>query len=160
MRQKLILKLFGPVFLLYLLSIATGVIGQDSQLSFDPHLADSLGADEYGMKSYYFVLLVTGEGTEPNPEKRAALFRGHLDNISRLSDEGKLVLAGPFGKNDLKYRGLFIINSKSIEEAEEMLMSDPAIAADLLRAQIVPWYGSAALPVYIETHRKISKSTP
>ncbi|WP_260392461.1 hypothetical protein [Empedobacter falsenii] len=35
-------------------------------------------------------------------------FRGHLDNINRLVKEEKLVVAGPMGKNEKNYCGIFI----------------------------------------------------
>jgi hypothetical protein len=39
-----------------------------------------------------------------------------------------------------------------------MVKSDPAVNAGVLDADLYPWYGSAALPVYLETHKKIQKS--
>lgn len=133
---------------------------QEKKPEYDAALADSLGADEYGMKSYMFVILKTGSGEETNPEKRAELFRGHLENIGHLVETGEMVMAGPMAKNDHSFRGIFILNVDSVEKAEALLQSDPAIAAGLLEPVIVPWYGSAALPAYIDTHRKIEKTAP
>ena len=86
--------------------------------------------------------------------------RGHLDNISRLADEGKLIVAGPFGKNDLTYRGLFILTTPSTEEALSLLKTDPAIAAGVFDIEVLPWYGAAALGTYLETQKKITKTNP
>lgn len=143
-----------------LCTVWTVATAQENNPKYDAALADSLGADEYGMKSYVFVLLKTGSKTEENPEKRAELFRGHMENIGRLVESGELVIAGPMGKNDHAYRGIFILNVDSVEKAEELLQTDPAIAAGLLEPVVVPWYGSAALPTYIDTHRKIEKTAP
>jgi len=128
--------------------------------AFDQALADSFGADEYGMKSYSFVILKTGSVKVEGAERKQELMRGHLDNISRLADEGKLVVAGPFGKNDLDYRGLFILATPSIDEAGEMLKSDPAIAAGVFDVEVIPWYGAAALGAYLEVQKKITRSNP
>jgi uncharacterized protein len=43
-----------------------------------------------------------------------------MDNISRLARLNKLVVAGPMEKNDHNYRGIFILNVKTPEEAREL----------------------------------------
>lgn len=133
------------------------VFGQEP-VKYDSTLAKQLGADEYGMKSYTFVILTNGDSTITNKEREQELFSGHLKNISHLSDEGKLIVSGPLGKNTLDYRGLFIFDIESKEEALELLKTDPAIDAGLLDFEIFNWYGSAALPTYLETHEKIQKT--
>jgi hypothetical protein len=49
------------------------------------------------------------------------------------------------------------LNVTTIEEAKSLLETDPAIKEKLLEAELYRWYGSAALPVYLETHKKIQK---
>ncbi|MEM9052414.1 MAG: YciI family protein [Bacteroidota bacterium] len=132
--------------------------GQDS--SYDPELAIELGADDYGMKMYSFVILKTGPVEVTNEDSVSFYMSGHLANISRLAEEGKLSVAGPFGPNDLDYRGLFIIDAQTTEEAQELLSTDPAIARGIFETEIIPWYGSAALPTYLENHTKIEKVKP
>ncbi len=66
----------------------------------------------------------------------SALFRGHLENINRLVEQKKLIVAGPFGKNERGYRGLFIFDSKDKVEVEAMLQTDPAIKEKLLEAEL------------------------
>jgi len=82
-----------------------------------------------------------------------------MANIGKLAANGKLVVAGPMGKNDKGYRGIFIFNVKTVAEAQELLKGDPAVQSKILEAEIYPWYGSAALPVYLETHKKIEKTS-
>lgn len=144
--------------LLSLFSLA--VFCQDSENLYDASLADSLGADEYGMKSYVFVALVTGPTKITDRDSINTLMRGHLDNISRLAEEGKIILAGPYGKNDLDFRGLFIFDETDIAEVERLLETDPAIAAGVFKTEIIPWYGSAALPTYLPNHLKVQKVSP
>ncbi|GAA0545961.1 YCII-related domain-containing protein [Chitinophaga japonensis] len=133
---------------------------QTSNPRYDKALADSLGADEYGMKMYVLVMLKTGPKEINNKDTLRSLFRGHMANIQRLADEGKLVVAGPLGKNERSYRGIFIFDVKTIAAASDLLRTDPAIAAGLLDAELFEWYGSAALPVYLEVHEKIEKMQP
>lgn len=112
---------------LLLLSFTLGVKAQTTNPTYDAALADSLGADSYGMKTYMLVILKTGTNTVADKEKINSLFRGHLDNIGRLAREGKLVVAGPLSKNDKTYRGIFILDVKTIEEAQALLATDPAV---------------------------------
>jgi uncharacterized protein YciI len=127
---------------------------------YNKSLADSLGADEYGMKSYVFVILKTGSYHPTDQHVLDSLFRGHLDNISRLARLNKLVVAGPMVKNDHNYRGIFILNVKTPEEAKELLETDPTILNHVLEAELYGWYGSAALPLYLKSHYLIAKSNP
>jgi uncharacterized protein len=113
------------------------------------------------MKSYYFVILKTGQNTTANSEQVRTSFRGHLDNINRLAQEEKLVVAGPLGENTHTFRGIFILqNIGSIEEAKDLLLTDPAIEIGLLDFDIFSWYGSAALPMYLPYSDKIWVSRP
>lgn len=128
---------------------------------FDAELAKKLGADEYGMKHYVFVILKTGSNDAAvKGKEREEAFKGHMANIGRLADEGKLALAGPFGKNEKGFRGLFIFNVATIEEAQKLVETDPTVKAGILTADMTPWYGSASLMATPEIHKKISKPSP
>lgn len=126
--------------------------------AYDSALAKKLGADEFGMKHYIFVILKTGSETVSSSTERDSLFAGHLANIKRLADAGELLVAGPFGKNNDDFRGLFILNTADQISAEKMLATDPAIKAGLLKAEMYPWYGSAALPEYLPASEKVWKT--
>ena len=138
--------------------LALPAFAQTTNPNYDSTLAKTLGADEYGMKMYIMVLLKTGPKTEEDKVKRDSLFAGHLANISRLAELNKLAVAGPFGKNDAGLRGIFILNVSTVEAADELLQTDPAIAAGLLLPELYPWYGSAALPQYLKDHDKVWKT--
>ncbi len=127
---------------------------------YNTQLAKKLGADDYGMRMYQLVILKTGTVTIKNKDTVNVLFRGHMDNIGRLADAGTLVIAGPFGKNAEHYRGLFIFKTKGEAETKALLQTDPAIKAGLLDAAIYPWYGSAALEMYLPYHKQIEKNKP
>jgi len=126
--------------------------------AFDPELAKRLGADERGMKMYVLCILKTGpKDGEIQGEERKAIFAGHFANIGRLADEGKLAVAGPFGKNDKTWRGLYIFNVATIEEAEKLVTLDPAVKAGVFVPELTLWYGTAAMMVINDTHKRIEK---
>lgn len=132
-----------------------------TNLNYDKTLAEKLGADDYGMKSYFFVILKTGTNTNADKELVAESFRGHMDNINRLVDEGKLIVAGPLMKNENNYRGIFIFhNIKTLADIKAILQTDLAIKNGLLDYDIFTWYGSAALPEYLPFSQKIFKTKP
>lgn len=133
------------------------VYAQTQAPVFNKTLADSLDADKYGMKMYVMVILKTGSATITDKATVDSLFKGHMDNIGHLADRGKLIVAGPFQKNDKQYRGIFILNTKSLEEAKTLLQTDPAIKAKLLDTELFNWYGSAALPLYLKHHAEITE---
>jgi len=140
-----------------LLLMAMAAFGQETNPNYDQALAKSLGADDYGMKSYILVILKTGSNKTEDKAIRDSLFAGHMDNIGRLAKLGKLVVAGPLGKNEQSYRGIFILNVTTLEEANELLLTDPAIKEKIFATDLYKWYGSAALPEYLKYHEKIEK---
>ena len=126
---------------------------------YNKKLAQTLGADEYGMKQYVLAILKTGTYTAKNKQESDSLFAGHMNNIGRLVACKKLFIAGPLGKNEKSYRGIFIFDVKTIDEARELTNTDPAVKTGLFEVEYYNWYGGAALPVYLETQNKITKSS-
>lgn len=128
-----------------------------SEVTYDSVLAQKLGADDYGMKQYVMAFLKRGPNRSQDSTEAARLQKAHLDNIGRLAEEGKLVLAGPFfGDGDL--RGIYIFNVTTVEEAKELTETDPAIQQGRLIMELIPWYGSAGLMQVNELHKKIAKT--
>ncbi|MCG9696714.1 YciI family protein [Shewanella sp. Isolate11] len=123
--------------------------------TYDVELANKLGADEYGMKAYVMAFLKSGPHRDQGEDEAKALQKAHLDNIGRLAQEGKLVLAGPFLDDGL-LRGIYIFNVTTIEEAKMLTESDPAIKAGRLVMELHPWYGSAALMQVNQIHQSIA----
>lgn len=95
-------------------------------------------AAEYGLKTYYLVLLKKGENRSQSQEEAMKLQEAHLNNISRLAELGKIVIAGPLLDNS-EIRGIFIFDADSQEEVEELCATDPAIKAGRLIAEVHPW---------------------
>lgn len=145
-----------PICLFLLICLAPLALAEEP--TFDADLAKKLGADERGMKMYVLCILKTGlKDAEIKGDERKAIFEGHFANIGRLANEGKLAVAGPFGKNDKSYRGLYIFNVTTIEEAEKLVVMDPAVKAGVFVPDLTLWYGTAAMMVVSDTHKKIEK---
>ncbi|MCR9013927.1 YciI family protein [Aquiflexum gelatinilyticum] len=126
--------------------------------NYDAQLAEKLKADDLGMKKYVMAFLYSGDRvSEYSKEERAEIQKGHMANITKLADMGKLILAGPFFGTDAM-RGIFIFDVTSIEEAESLTNTDPAIKAGVLKMELKEWYGSAALVIIPEIHQKIQKT--
>jgi len=129
---------------------------QSKNPQYDAQLAQKLGADDYGMKQYVMAFLKAGPNRPTDSVARMKLQMAHLKNITRLADEGKLIIAGPF-MDDQPIKGIFIFNVTTIEEAKKLTETDPAIQAGSLVMELHPWYGSAALMQSVEIHKKLQK---
>lgn len=131
---------------------------QSSKVSYDSVRAKELGADDYGMRPYVMAFLKRGSNSGLTQEESARLQAEHLKNITRLAEEGKLSLAGPF-MDDGELRGIYVFNVSSMDEARRLTETDPAIRAGVLTMELRPWYGSAALQELNDRHRSLQKTS-
>ncbi len=128
------------------------------QNGYDAEAALKYGADEYGMKKYILAFLKTGPNRDLSKEDAQKLQMEHLKNITKMAEEGKLVVAGPFfGEGDM--RGIYIFNVESLEEARTLTESDPAIKAGSLVMELKEWYCSAALMAVNDIHNTLTKKS-
>ncbi len=92
------------------------------------------------MKQYFFVMLSKGPNRTHDSTTVAKIQAGHMANIEQLVKDDKLHIAGPFGdKGD--WRGIFILNVKTMEQAKALVDKDPAVIAGRLKYEIHPWWG-------------------
>lgn len=130
--MKNIIKII--IFIVITLNIAGKLYSQDEFEMKD-------GDVTYTMKKYYMCLLKTGPNRTQDSVTAAEIQKGHMENISRLSKEGKLMIAGPFGgKGEL--RGIFILSVKSKEEAEMLCAEDPAVKSGRLTVEVLEWWSA------------------
>ena len=54
-------------------------------------------------------------------------------------------------------RQIYVFAVKTIDEAEKLTESDPAVKAGRLIMELHPWFGSAALMEVNEIHKQIAK---
>lgn len=122
--------------------------------AYDAQLAERTGADANDMRSYVLVILKSSETPVPKGPARDAMFKGHFANMSRLAEEGKLVLAGPLDGVD-GWRGLFVLAVDDIESARELVATDPVVSEGEMVPEFHKYYGSAALMLVNEWHAKL-----
>jgi len=145
------------------LAIAISISAQDAgkgapkNPKFDAELAKKLGADKMGMKNYVPVILKTGPTNVPEGKERDEIFKGHFANIHRLAEEGKLVVAGPFD-GEGGWRGMFIFNVTTIEDAKALTATDPVIKSGLMVAEYHKLYCSAGLMEVSGIHQRIAET--
>jgi uncharacterized protein YciI len=156
-QQNFVLRKLFAVALFSLIAFGNAS-AQNSQLNpkYDAAVAQRLGADQRGMRSYVLVLLKTGPNKMAAGPERDAMFAGHFSNINRLAGEGKLALAGPFDGVD-GWRGLFIFAVKDIEEARQLTASDPVIVNGEMVAEYHKWYGSAGVMDIPRLHETLTE---
>ncbi len=126
------------------------------EVEYDRELAEDLGADQYGMKKYVFTFLKKGTNRDLSEEEARELQIAHLNNINRMAEERKLIVAGPF-LDDGDIRGIYIFDVETVEEAEELTKTDPAIQNGVLSMEFKEWYGSAALMVVNDLHKQLEQ---
>jgi len=123
-------------------SLTIGLLLTLALFSFfiSPVIAQTNIEDEYQMKQYFMVFLKAGPNRAQDSITVSKIQEGHLNNIRRLFNEKKLIIAGPFLDDGL-YKGIFIFNVTTVEEVNQLLATDPAIKAGRLDFEIHPWYG-------------------
>ena len=127
-------------------------------ISYNEELASRLGGDKHGMKAYYMALLKPGTNRSQSDAEAAEIQKGHMQHIMQMAESGKLVLAGPFLEAS-DFRGIFIFDVATREEAEALTQSDPAVKSGRLEMVLIKWYGSAALKEVNAIHAQIQKKS-
>ena len=155
------MKLISTLFLLALSFVSfsqTKYPPRKPHSIYDSTLAKKLKADDYGMRKYVMCFLKTGPNKSLSKDSSNKIQSAHLNNIKHLAAQGKLLVAGPFmDKTELE--GIFIFNVQTVEEAQTLANTDPAVKAGVLIMELHPWYGSAALIEVPTIHKKIQKKS-
>lgn len=90
----------------------------------------------WSQNSYTFVFLNNKPDKKELPKEEVdKIMQGHMDNITRLAKEGKLLVAGPFEGGG----GIFILNTTSVAEAKEWLSTDPGVQANRWNVEVLPF---------------------
>ena len=96
------------------------------------------GTDDYEYRTYYLGFLNRGEQRDQDSAAVMELQKTHLAYMSKLANEGKLVIAGPF-LDDWNTRGIVIYAVDSLDEAKALANADPAVKAGRLEVEVHPW---------------------
>lgn len=102
---------------------------------------------KFDLDQYQFGMLERGAKWTPETTPETQKIQdGHMANIKRMAEMGKLVAAGPMvGNGDL--RGIFIFKASSLKEAESLAAQDPAIQAGRLRLRLMNWWAPKGIGV-------------
>jgi uncharacterized protein YciI len=95
------------------------------------------------MTIYYLFLLKKGPTWTPDTTPDVMeLQEAHLANLKRLGDMGKLVINGPlldsFATSG-EIRGVGVLKAKSLEEAQELISTDPMVKVGRLIFELHAW---------------------
>ena len=105
--------------------------------------------------SYAWVWLHAGGTEETIGEAEAqAAQAGHFANMARLAEQGELLVAGPLWppRGVATHRGVFVFRRGSIERAQDLAATDPAVQAGLLRMEVVPYATEADFAATVRRH--------
>lgn len=96
----------------------------------------------FEFERFQLILLVRAPTWKKLPDAEAeALQAAHLAHLTRMGDEGKAVVCGPFAdQQDVSFRGACIYRVGSADEARALAEQDPTVKAGQLRIEAVSWY--------------------
>lgn len=140
MKYALLLPI-ATVLLLALTAALTGCAGHNPEEDPDSFEAvkDIHGGPYSDMMLVYLKTGPKGKKGDITPEESAEVFKGHMANINRLADAGVLLVAGPFNKpRDKDWRGIFVLDTSSVQLAKLQADTDPGIQAGVFIAQYQP----------------------
>ena len=87
-------------------------------------------------KQTFVIVYSPGANWLPNTPVFGQPLQNHIDYMTKLHREKKLLSGGPFTDNA---GGLAIIHVNDVQEAKAILANDPAITEKVLCAQMHPW---------------------
>lgn len=79
--------------------------------------------------------MLTDGGT---PEEQAAM-GAHFERLRALTDDGVVVLAGPTLVTDERNYGVIVFRADDEDAAREFVEGDPAVAAGVMDAELLPF---------------------
>ncbi len=86
------------------------------------------------MEKLMYMMMIEKSKTYNKMTKQAVM--EHVENIRKLDDEGKLEICGVF-KGYPGMAGMYILNTKSREEAEEICRTEPLVTAGYATYKLV-----------------------
>ncbi len=94
-------------------------------------------------QDYVFVFLHHRDDKPELPKEQLdKIMEGHMANIKKMANDGKLLVAGPFEGSG----GIFIFKSKSLQEVRQWLSSDPGVKANRWNVEVLPYYPHIGIP--------------
>ncbi|MCB1221736.1 MAG: hypothetical protein H7A35_08680 [Planctomycetales bacterium] len=93
------------------------------------------------MKEWLYILRPLREAmlTEGPTEDELRVLGEHVAHLTRLRDEGTLVLAGRTQYDDMRTIGLVVLRAPDEEAAQALMESDPPVANGVMSAELHPY---------------------
>jgi uncharacterized protein YciI len=88
------------------------------------------------MKQFFAVLYGPGKKWIDGKSMLEQPLDAHIAYVKSLSDDGTVLMAGPFSDDDA---GLTILQADGLAEARLIIDEDPDVRDDVLRAQVRSW---------------------
>lgn len=100
----------------------------------------SADAGEFG--SLYLVLLKAGDSADKIDDVGLAeLQKQHLAHLTKLTEAGNILVAGPFDEqDDDTLRGLCLYRAADKEEVRKLAEADPAVKAGRIQVEVQRWW--------------------
>lgn len=116
--------------------------------------AASAAPPDFGpMRNYQIAFIRRGPTwTQERTPHTDSLQAGHMKNIGRMADAGKLIAAGPF-IGDQPLRGIYLFTADSAEAAR-MAAEDPAVQSGRLVLDLHPILASSAIGAEYAARKK------
>jgi uncharacterized protein len=100
-------------------------------------------AEEMGRSVYYIYMLKKGPAWSPDETPEIdKLQKEHIENLSRLREEGKLVLSGPLLDSfqlSGEIRSIGVLKATSLAEAQAWIGTDPMVKVGRLMIELHTW---------------------
>jgi len=77
----------------------------------------------------------------------------HFEHLERLTDRGVVLLAGRTLNTDPSGFGIVVLTASSEAEARRLMKEDPAVEADLFRAELFPYRVALASEKILKSSR-------
>ncbi len=101
---------------------------------------------QYEMVEYQFVLLWRAvDGPDPADPAMADVFQQHIRYLGQLSEDGRVLAAGPLINDGRPVGGAVILDAGSVEEADKLLAEDPTVLRGILTVETHPLWAAKGI---------------
>lgn len=95
--------------------------------------------------------------TKISKEDGERIQTAHMANINKMSVDGHLVAAGPFGDTPTTISGVFVMKAASLDEAKRIANQDPTVVEHRNTIDVHQWQGPAGIG---EEYKRLHKADP
>ncbi|MCB0375663.1 MAG: hypothetical protein KDD04_07070 [Sinomicrobium sp.] len=99
------------------------------------------GDSTYVMQKYFMVFLKKGPERDQDSLTAATIQEAHLAHLQQLYLDGKTCITGPF-ESDGDVLGVVVFNTPTLNEADSLANSDPAVRAGRLVVETHAWWAA------------------